>query len=380
METLKSVPIYDHLFSKSFSELKNTQAQLRNLPPLIEHSEISILIESLKDNGFILQIGDCAERFSEATSEITQMKYEQIIFLKKMLETKLELSVIPIGRIAGQYAKPRSAPMEIVDSEQILAYHGDIINAEMSSHRQSRIPDPSRMLTAYDCSKKILSSLSQHETKVYSSHECFLLEYEYPLTRVMNNIQYGSSAHLLWLGMRNLESDKHISYLSQINNPIAIKVSSTSSVGSVLRAIKKINPENHKGKIVLVMRLGYKNVASFLPSLIQAVSGHRLNVIWVCDPLHGNTQVDGTGLKYRVVDHMVDETLKMSEVLALSQINLGGIHLEASPRSDIQECIMSDYELTKRRQYDSALDPRLNAEQCIYYLEKVSDGLRTRNN
>jgi 3-deoxy-7-phosphoheptulonate synthase len=358
--------------------LKQIQEQLSSSIPLVSPMEVKKLtkelIKAFHQQSFIIQLGDCAERFSEAEPLISHLKYKQLNQAKLLIEEKINRSVIMIGRIAGQYAKPRSNGPENINGKLIYPYYGDMINSEYIS--ESRNPDPYRILQAYHASKKIISHLKKFENPVYTSHECFLLEYEYPLTRKDQEKKYNLSTHLPWLGMRSIISKPHINYLSTIHNPIAIKIGADTPISTMISTIKQINSKNKIGKIVLILRLGKNNVHNSLPKLIEAVHENNLNVIWMNDPLHGNTKKDQYEKKYRLVDDAIEETVNICHVLFHYGIHLSGLHLEASYKSDILECVNSLDELTENRLYNSAVDPRLNNEQCTYFLEKVLNPIR----
>ncbi len=356
--------------------LADVQNQLATLPTLIEHNEVALLhqhfINVFHGQAFIIQMGDCAERFADACQNVTHYKYEQLIFFKRLVERVLKIPVITVGRIAGQYAKPRSSTTEIIAEQSVYAYHGDMINAEHANNlSDSRNPDPYRMLQAYNASKKILLHLAEGEEKIFTSHECFLLAYEQPLTRIREEVQYNLSMHLPWLGMRNLESKPHVDYLSKIDNPVAIKIGPDASIASIVSVIQKINPQNQIGKIILIGRLGVTHVRDKLPKIIQVIKQAQLNVIWMWDPLHGNTHCDRQGKKYRLLQDLIEETIISCDILCENDIDLGGLHLEASYKTDILECVDSLDELVGNRAYDSALDPRLNHNQCIAYFNQV---------
>lgn len=350
---------------------------LSRRPALVNHQDIDDLTHLLESafhkETFILQAGDCAERFSDARQEVTQQKYEQLILLKSLLENRLQRNTIVIGRIAGQYAKPRSNPMELIDDQIRFAYHGDMINSENLS--DDREPDPSRILQAYSASSQILSHLANLQERIFTSHECFLLEYEEALTRITNNHRYNLGAHLLWLGMRNSESKKHVRYLASIQNPVAIKVSNHTKLDTLLSVIQQINPENMIGKLVLVVRLGTGKVDPTLSKLVNLIQAQDLNVLWMSDPMHGNIQKDQYGRKYRILNHVVDETIQTSKILNGYGIHLSGLHLEISPKINIHECVSSIEELTDNRIYESALDPRFNHHQCVSYIEQIIESL-----
>lgn len=369
-----SSPHYDNVCL-----LNDTQEKLSLLPPLVQSSEINKLNNDLtkvfRKQAFIIQLGDCAERFFEAEQIVTYLKHKQLSFIQLLVENKIGNQVILIGRIAGQYAKPRSISTEIISGKTVCPYYGDMINSESAD--ESRKPDPLRMLQAYNSSKKVLSHIHMCDGQIFTSHECFLLQYEQPLTRNAQGKMYNLSTHLPWLGMRNMQSEAHLSYLETISNPIALKIGPQTSIVAIISAIKRINPHNKPGKISLILRLGKLNVNDVLPNLIKAVVKEELNVIWMNDPLHGNTKKDSYEKKYRLVGDAIEETLQVCNILQHYGIHLGGLHLEATYKSDVQECVYSVDELIEHRIYNSALDPRLNNKQCIYYLEQVLDSIKS---
>ena len=373
MEIIERSLVSNGTFLNDSNTVIAIQKKLRAYPGLVDYDRIhdlkTLLEQTAQQSNFLLQMGDCAERFSENSREVIYAKQKQILSFKKLIEHTLSMPVVPIGRIAGQYAKPRSSSTEIINGQSIYPYHGDIINSE--SPYKSRVPDPERMIKAYAAAKLVLSHLADCGEQIFTSHECYLLEYENSLIRTVNNIQYNLSAHLLWLGMRNISSQSHINHLSSIDNPVALKIGPNLHAASIIAAIQQINPTNKQGKIILVTRLGYDKVCTLLPKLIEIIKQQQLQVIWMSDPLHGNTHLDKYGKKYRLVTHAIDETIETCDILRSYCIQLGGIHLEASPRMDIQECVFSTKELVENRTYDSALDPRLSASQCTEYLEQV---------
>ncbi len=355
------------------------QKKLCALPGLIKHTEIdalnNILEKVFRGEVFILQAGDCAERFSDAQEHITQKKCDQIFFLQSLIESIIKIPVVPVGRIAGQYAKPRSSVNEALKQNHMYAYHGDMINSEISG--VSRNADPNRMLEAYTSSKTVISHISKFEKFLFTCHECFLLEYENSMTRLVGNTKYNLSTHTPWLGMRHIESEEHINYLSSIANPIAIKVGPTTPLHSLVSAIQRINKDNKGGKIIITTRIGFDKVADFLPQLIEVIHKNQLNVIWTCDPLHGNTQCDSYSKKFRLVPHAVEETIQTKNILNKNRCNFSGLHLEVSPETDILECILSLDDLIENRVYKSALDPRLNYNQCILYIKQALEKFYT---
>lgn len=379
MDVFEKVNSSNEGFYADLSVWNDIQSKLTTLPDLIHHNEVDTLRQNLNKvfhrKAFLIQMGDCAERFTDACQTITHLKYKQCIFFKALIEHTIKTPVTVIGRIAGQYAKPRSHQMEVIAGQKVYAYHGDMINHEHAS--KPRTPDPQRMLQAYHASNQILTDLANCEEKIFTSHECFLLDYEKPLTRYKENVLYNLSTHLPWLGMRHLESKPHITYLSKINNPIAIKIGPNASIASILSVIQTLNPQNLIGKLILVSRLGINHVYDILPKIIAAIQENHLNVIWMCDPLHGNTQSDVYSKKFRLLEHAMDETMITCDILQQHNLQLGGLHLEVSYKTDILECIESFDELTEHRGYDSAVDPRLNHNQCVTYFNKILKNIKS---
>lgn len=363
----------DSLTYHNTNLLDQVKWQLQHLSPLVEVSDVNHFRKQLEKvfygRAFVVQLGDCAERFSDAERSISLSKCNHLSQVKSHIENSLKVPVITVGRIAGQYAKPRSVPTELINGKLVYAYHGDMINGETIS--DLRMPDPYRLLKAYDSAKAVLSHMAEYDERFFTSHECFSLDYEHPLTRCENGLNYNLSTHFPWLGMRNLSSERHINYLSMIENPVALKIGPQAPIASMIDVIKRLNPQNVPGKIILVVRLGAANVSQSLPKFIHAVRENQLNVIWMSDPLHGNTQSDKYKRKFRLLSNAIDETIEVTEMLNHYGAHLGGVHLEASYKQNILECVSSLEELTENRTYDSALDPRMNPQQCEKYLDHV---------
>jgi len=353
--------------------LDEVTQKLHCLPALVCKSEVdqlkNHLTEAYYGRAFVIQVGDCAERFVDAEASISNSKFNHLLELKSQIESRLKIPAISIGRIAGQYAKPRSAATEFINGKWVHVYRGDMINAE--SLQDNRNPNPLRILKAYDSSKAILTHKEFFKETIFTSHECLLLEYEMPLTRTQEGATYNLSTHFPWLGMRSISSAPHINYLSTINNPIALKIGPQTSFASMISVIQQLNPDNQIGKIALILRLGVSNVGDVLPKIIQAIRGNQLNVLWMSDPLHGNTQLDKYKRKFRLVSDAVHETTQICDILNKQGRHLSGLHLEATYKENIQECVSSLDELIEDRVYDSALDPRLNRMQCEYYIDQI---------
>ena len=364
----------------NLSALDHAQNKLRTLPSLVKNTEIRALSSMLANAGrgksFIIQLGDCAERFAEAGDDITEKKYSHLVQIKNAVEKITGLPVTLIGRIAGQYGKPRSSVLELLGGKPVFSYHGDIVNAEHPT--DCRHADPDRMLTAHQSSQKIISYLDAQQQKIFTSHECFLLEYEIAMTRQYQGKFYNTSTHFPWLGMRNIESSQHINYLECIENPIALKVSASISIPLLISVIKKLNPSNKLGRVTLITRLGYTKTKSHMPKLIEAILENKLNVVWMCDPLHGNTHKDQYGMKYRLLDEAIAETRDTLKCLVKMKQHFAGVHIEATYRTDVMECVSSPEELTPERTYQSAVDPRLNYDQSFMYINRLFENISTK--
>lgn len=348
--------------------------KLGKLPPLTSCNTIQALANDLKQaaqgQAFILQAGDCAENVLDATLAVTQRKAQHLQTMADYLRQRINKRVIPIGRIAGQYAKPRSKAFEEYSGKQILSYRGDMIN---HPHQISkRYADPNRMLTAYACSQRILTYLGNETRKLYTSHECLLLPYEKALTREdPAGRYYNLSTDFPWLGVRTHDSFEHIHYLSTIENPVAIKVGPLVENDLLIENIKTLNPNNQFGKITLIIRYGTAYIEKLLPLLIARIQQEQLNVIWCCDPMHGNTHHDNYGKKYRLLSEIINEFEIMSQLCKQANALLSGLHIESTYLDDIEECVTSTSELSKPRKYTSLIDPRLNHEQSFYFLEHM---------
>lgn len=357
------------------TQLKKTQDKIKSLPRFIDHKKVdkltTILQSAYHNNTFILQCGDCAERFSEATTKITKKKYNHLYDLQKAMRPMMNQSLCLIGRMAGQYAKPRSSIYETIANKVMFAYHGDLINSEYPFG--SRQADHRRLLYAYDSAQHIIRAMPKNRKFIFMSHECFQLEYETATTDLIHGDYYNLSTHFPWLGMRNIASEDHVNYLQQIKNPVGIKIGPHIHTNTLLSVLKKINPHNSIGKVALITRLGTEQVKTILPTLIDFVHQHGLHVVWICDPMHGNTYKDKYGLKYRLIPQLTEETISTIKILKQKKTHLSGIHLETSYRDDINECIYSKEELNKDRCYDSAMDPRLSHAQSLDFLETICD-------
>ncbi|MCL4108835.1 UNVERIFIED_CONTAM: hypothetical protein GTU68_050459 [Idotea baltica] len=411
---------------------------LGELPPLVTAWEIDKLRGQMADvaNGkaFLLQGGDCSESFHDCNANTILRKLKVLIQMSLVLICGSRQKIVRVGRIAGQYAKPRSADLETKNGIELPSYRGDIVNRSAFTP-EDRIPNPQLMLRAYERSaltinyiralteggfadlhhpenwdlefvrntpgsrkyQTLLESLSDsirfmevvgggeldQLTRVdfFTSHEALLLTYEQALTRTDQRQKgyYNLSTHLPWIGDRTRDIDgAHVEYFRGIRNPIAVKVGNTMAADQLLDLIKVLNPENTPGRLTLIHRFGSEMIASRLPQLATAVKNAGRNVVWCCDPMHGNTQATRNGYKTRSFDNITSEIISAFRIHQEAGTRLGGIHLELTGE-DVTECIGGPAELTEadlERDYRSQVDPRLNYEQAMEIAFLLSENMK----
>ena len=418
-------------------DLKNTTKEIKNKPPIVFKDEIKLLKKRLSKvhNGdyFIIQGGDCAETFSDFNGELIKNKLNILLQMSVLLSYKTSLKTIRIGRIAGQFAKPRTSPTEIFNNIEFPSYRGDAINS-LDCNLKSRTPDPLRMLEAYNQSVytlnlirsiinsgytnilnanewdldfikqsphvreynkiigKIQETLSFIKTvdrkseniknvelyEFFTSHEGLILEYEQALTKFdpLEKKYYDYSGHMIWVGDRTRSiNGSHIEFVSGIENPIGIKLGPSIDKYELIDIIKKINPNNEKGKILLITRFGEQSIEQNLPEIIQLVKKYKLNVIWMCDPMHGNTFKNDQGVKTRHFNTIIKEIELFMNIHKKMQSIPGGIHIEFTSEN-VTECLggfqnIENNELLNR--YETACDPRLNNQQSLELIFKLND-------
>lgn len=411
---------------EDIDELGAALTQLATLPPLVTSWEVLALkrqlAEAQEGKRFLLQGGDCAESFSDCTNPIITNRLKVLLQMSLVLVHGLQMPVLRVGRFAGQYAKPRSSDLEERDGVSLPCYRGDIVNSP-AFDAASRRPDPQRMLRAHACSAMtmnftralvdggfadlhhpeywdlawaeqsplasdyrhrvagIIESLRFMETltgpiasfgKVdfFTSHEALLLHYEQSQTRSVPR-QWGwfnLGTHFPWIGMRTAALDgAHVEYFRGIRNPIAVKVGPSMSPDALLRLIEVLNPDDEPGRLTLVHRMGAARIADALPPLLQAVKRAGRRVLWVCDPMHGNTEHTSNGYKTRRFVNISSEMTQAFDLHAAAGTRLGGVHLELTGE-DVTECLGGARKLAEAdldRAYKSAVDPRLNYEQSL---------------
>jgi 3-deoxy-7-phosphoheptulonate synthase len=420
--------------------LANAEQRLASLPPLIFPGEIAHLRERLaavsRGKAFLLQGGDCAESFDEFGQEPVESTFRVILQMAVVLTYAAACPVVKVGRIAGQFAKPRSSDVETVDGVTLPSYRGDIINASAFT-AAAREPDPSRLLEAYSHSAatlNLLRALAQggfadlhevhrwtadfvrrspqgerfeelagritqslafmeacgfdaarapqlHAVEFHTSHEALHLHYEEALTRFSERDEgwYGGSAHMLWLGERTRQAEgAHVEYLSGVRNVIGVKLGPGARADDVLRLLDRLDPRQEPGRIVLITRMGSDRVADALPPLLRAVRAAGRTPVWCCDPMHGNTVTSTSGYKTRDFDRILQEVRGFFAAHAQEGTYPGGLHFEMTGQ-DVTECrggaqAVTDAGLATR--YRSACDPRLNGSQSLELAFLIADVLK----
>ncbi len=366
---------------------RRTREALAAAPPLVSLSEIHQLRQSLAEvaagRARLLQLGDCAESLYECTPASTRAKVGLLDRLAHHLERQSDQPVVRVGRMGGQFAKPRSEPVECHGGVQLPVFRGHMVNSEVPTHA-AREHDPRRMLWAYRASAEVTSWVGRHRerrarvgqslsTGPWTSHEALALDYEEPAVRVdpISGIALLASTHLPWVGDRTRQSEsRQVQLLSSVHNPVGCKLGPTATVSDVLSLCERLDPHRTPGRLLLIPRIGARLVADALPALVQAVvrAGHA--VIWLCDPMHGNTIRTADGLKTRRLEDIVEETIQFHLVLQRHAQYAGGLHLEVAA-SDVTECIGRSVpdESALRTGYTSLCDPRLNPEQAMELLD-----------
>ena len=403
--------------------------KMKKLPPLVFAGEVRSLKNELAKcvdgKGFLLQAGDCAESFAEFHPNYIRDTFRVIMQMAVVLSFASGVPVTKVGRLAGQFAKPRSSPIEEKDGVKLPSYLGDMING-IEFNENSRVPNPDRMLQAYnqaastqnllrafayggyadlstiqnwnlDFVKKskqgsnfkiVADRISEclrfidacginnenvrqlSETSFFISHEALLLPYETAFTRVDSTTGdwYDVSAHMVWIGDRTRQlNGAHVEFCKGISNPIGIKVGPTTDKDELLKVIKTLNPENEKGKIVLIVRMGSKLIDDLLPPILEKIKSANVNVVWSCDPMHANIEKSKSGFKTRNFNNILNEVKSFFKLHKKSGTYAGGIHLEMTGQN-VTECIgglqkISDKDLSSR--YHTHCDPRLNASQSL---------------
>jgi len=366
-----------------YADAAALDAALRELaayPPLVSSLEAHALKEQLAEaqagRAFLLQGGDCAESFAEFSPETIRGTALLIETMARHLAAASGLRIVRVGRIAGQFAKPRSRELEHKDGRALPMYRGDIVNG-IAFDENARRPDPERMFRAYGQSAATLSHLRAlaGPEPLYTSHEALLLPYEQALTRRDGAGWYASSAHFLWVGDRTrFAASAHVEYLRGLTNPIGIKCGPALRPEALLGLLEILNPAREPGRITLVSRMGLDQVETALPPLLRAVAAEDHPVLWTCDPMHGNTERTASGYKTRPLGRIVGELRAFFAAARAEGVRGGGIHVEMTGR-DVTECTggadpVTEADLAAR--YQTHCDPRLNRAQAVEVAELVA--------
>jgi 3-deoxy-7-phosphoheptulonate synthase len=364
-------------------KVREVTALLAETPPLTVPVKVDRLSAELgrvaRGEAFLLQGGDCAETFASNSESHIRGNVRLLLRMAAVLASGLDTPVVKVGRMAGQYAKPRSAA---VDGEGLPVYRGDIVNSSVPSP-EGRAPDATRMVQAYSRSSSTMNLLLD-TPEIYASHEALLLDYEGAFVRLDETREqprlYDLSAHFLWIGERTRQFDgAHIAVAELLANPIGIKIGPTTTPAEALEYVERLDPNGRPGHLTLIIRMGNEKVRDVLPLIVEKVktSGHQ--VVWQCDPMHGNTVQSSMGHKTRHYDRIVDELQGFTEVHRHLGTHPGGIHVEITG-DDVTECRggayrISDTDLADR--YETACDPRLNGQQALELAYVVGEMMRT---
>ena len=433
-------PIVQHPTYPDPEILNKVEDILNKYPPLVFAEEARNLKKKLADategKAFLLQGGDCAESFAEFNADNIRDFFKVMLQMSVILTFAGGCPVVKVGRIAGQFAKPRSSDTETIGDVTLPSYRGDIINS-IEFSEEARVPDPYRMLRAYnqsaatqnllrafarggyadlhkvhqwnmgfvregavgeryrDLADRITQALhfmeacgitsenspQIRETVLYSSHEALLLNYEEALTRrdSLTGKWYDCSAHMLWIGDRTRQVDgAHVEFLRGIDNPIGVKAGPSLSPDELLKLIDILNPNNEPGRLNVIVRMGAKKVQEGLPPLLRAVQREGRKVLWSCDPMHGNTIKTSNNYKTRVFDNVLEEVKNFFAIHKAEGTYAGGIHLEMTGK-EVTECIGGAEQLTEENlqdRYHTHCDPRLNANQALELAFLIADTLK----
>jgi 3-deoxy-7-phosphoheptulonate synthase len=420
--------------------LERACAELRTLPPLVFAGEARSLTESLaaaqEGRAFLLVGGDCAESFQGFSADAIRDKLRVILQMSVVLTYGSGVPTIKVGRIAGQFAKPRSAPVEVRDQVELPSFRGDTVN-DFAFDELARRPDPARLVRAYHqsaatlnllrafakggfadlsrvhawnqefvasspqgrrydvlageieralrfmraCGIDLQAELALHQVDVWTAHDALLLEYEEALTRrdSITGDWYDCSAHLLWAGERTRQPrGAHVEFLAGVQNPVGVKLGASATPDEVVALCERLNPRRQPGRLVLFARMGADRVTEALPPLLRAVAMAGHPVLWACDPMHGNTFVHASGYKTRRFDDVLRELRGFFAACEAADVPAGGVHLELTG-DNVTECLGGSEEVLDEhleRRYETMCDPRLNARQSLDLAFEIAGFLR----
>ncbi|MGW1196481.1 3-deoxy-7-phosphoheptulonate synthase [Streptomyces sp. NPDC002536] len=352
--------------------LARVEGELADLPALTTEDEVADLARGMalaaEGAALVLQGGDCAEMFDDAVPELVRQKVDHLQGLAAIMRASARLPTVTIGRLAGQYGKPRSSPYELTATgERVPSYRGDAVN-DAAPDLWRRLPDPRRLITAYNCASLVLGELRRSWSgrplleRVYASHELLLMPYEHPLTREGVRGSYAGSAHFGWIGERTRALDgAHLAFARGVNNPVGVKIGPSVSPGEAARLAEVLNPERIPGRLTFIVRAGAREADRVLPPVVAEVAGRGVPVVWMCDPMHGNGHTSA-GFKTRSVTAVLEEVTSFVRVLRAHGQWPAGLHLELTP-DPVTECVSGRPDPEPFTDYRSSCDPRLNAEQ-----------------
>jgi 3-deoxy-7-phosphoheptulonate synthase len=436
----RSKPVQQMPAYADLAGLGEVERRLASYPPLVFAGEARTLKERLGEvctgQAFLLQGGDCAEAFADFQADKIRDTLRVLLQMAVVLTFGAGMPVVKVGRIAGQFAKPRSAPTETVGGSELPSYRGDIVNA-IEFEAEARQPDPARQLQAYSqaaatlnllraftqggyasltrvhqwtlgfldrspqaeryrdmahritealefmqaCGVTDLTTPEINRTTLYTSHEALLLGFEEAMTRVdsTSGRWYDTSAHFLWIGDRTRQLDgAHVEFCRGIANPLGVKAGPTMTIEDLSRLCDVLNPQNEPGRLTVISRMGHDKVEKHLPALVRALQRDGRAVVWACDPMHGNTVKSSTGYKTRPFDRLLAEVRSFFSVMKAEGGHAGGIHLEMTGQ-DVTECTggaqaITDASLQDR--YHTYCDPRLNAQQALEMAFLMAEALK----
>ncbi|WP_404379032.1 class II 3-deoxy-7-phosphoheptulonate synthase [Caenispirillum salinarum] len=432
---IQQVPVYPDA-----DMLAATEKTLRAMPPLVFAGEARNLRRHLAEvcegRAFLLQGGDCAESFADFTADGIRDTFRVLLQMAVVLTFGASCPVVKVGRMAGQFAKPRSAPTEAIDGVELPSYRGDIVNGPDFTEA-ARVPDPQRMVQGYNqaaATLNLLRAFAQggyadlhkvhqwtlgfladspeaaryeelanrigeslgfmeacgltadkvpqlRETAFYTSHECLLLPYEQALTRIdsTSGKWYDCSAHMLWIGDRTRNPDEaHVEFLSGVENPLGVKAGPSMDPDDLLRLCDVLNPNNEAGRLTVIVRMGHDKVQEKMPALVRAIKNEGRKVVWACDPMHGNTIKTSNGYKTRSFDKILEEVRGFYAVHRMEGTHGGGVHFEMTGQ-DVTECIGGAQAITEAGladRYDTLCDPRLNGRQALELAFLIAEALK----
>lgn len=432
---IKQQPTYPDL-----TALKAVESELATIPPLVFAGEVRSLKQQLAEvqagKAFLLQGGDCAESFSDFRANTIRDMFKVLMQMAVVLTFAGSCPVVKVGRMAGQFAKPRSSDMEEMGGLSLPSYRGDMVNG-IEFTEQARTPDPARLLRAYNQSAATLNLLrafsrggladlhevhrwnmdfvqgsalgdryanlanritetlafmeacgitssntpAVHQTAFYTSHEALLLNYEEALTRQdsITGDWYDCSAHMLWIGDRTRDVDgAHVEFLRGVKNPVGVKAGPTITADELLRLIDALNPTNEAGRLNVIVRMGADKIEKYFPELLRAVKREGRNVLWSIDPMHGNTVKASSNYKTRAFDQILAEVKGFFSIHKAEGTHPGGVHLEMTGQ-DVTECVGGAQAITEEAlgaRYETQCDPRLNADQALELSFLVAESLK----